>query len=169
MTSALSRIQLLDLDLSCRASLRFSAPFLLAALRGASLLGDWYLSVLTGLVLLAFHPPGTAGRYALASLAALGLQQALKRTCGRTRPCRVEGGPPQRVAFPDPGSFPSGHTLHAVLSASTVAALAAPLLVVYLPLAVLVAVSRVALGVHYTSDVIAGAALGLLIAQLVVV
>ena len=83
------------------------------------------------------------------------------------RPCRVAGGPPQRVGIPDAGSFPSGHTLHAILCTLTMAALVPALTLVYLPLAALIAVSRVALGVHYTSDVTAGAALGLLLALLV--
>jgi undecaprenyl-diphosphatase len=57
-------------------------------------------------------------------------------------------------------SFPSGHTLHAV--AFTLVALAywpwlAPLLV---PFTLLTAASRVALGLHYPSDVLAGASLG---------
>ncbi len=95
------------------------------------------------------------------------VQQALKRTCTRTRPCRVAGGPPQRVGIPDAGSFPSGHTLHAVLCTLSIMATLPVLAALYLPLAVLIAVSRVALGVHYASDVAAGAALGLMLALLV--
>lgn len=57
-------------------------------------------------------------------------------------------------------SFPSGHTLHAVLftviAVSHVPALAAALV----PFATLVAMSRVVLGLHYPSDVLVGAALG---------
>lgn len=57
-------------------------------------------------------------------------------------------------------SFPSGHTLHAVLftviAVSHVPALAAALV----PFAALVAMSRVVLGLHYPSDVLVGAALG---------
>jgi undecaprenyl-diphosphatase len=64
------------------------------------------------------------------------------------------------VAPLDAFSFPSGHTLHAV--AFTLVALGywpwlASLLV---PFTLLTATSRVALGLHYPSDVIAGAALG---------
>lgn len=57
-------------------------------------------------------------------------------------------------------SFPSGHTLHAVLftviAVGHVPALAAALV----PFATLVAMSRVVLGLHYPSDVLVGAALG---------
>ncbi|HYR36596.1 MAG TPA: phosphatase PAP2 family protein, partial [Burkholderiales bacterium] len=60
----------------------------------------------------------------------------------------------------DAFSFPSGHTLHAV--AFTLVALnyypaLAPTLVAF---TLLTAGSRVVLGLHYPSDVLAGAALG---------
>jgi membrane-associated phospholipid phosphatase len=61
-------------------------------------------------------------------------------------------------------SFPSGHTMHAVtflvLTANHLPWLA-PWLV---PLVLLIALSRVGLGLHYLSDVVAGALLGLLFA-----
>jgi undecaprenyl-diphosphatase len=65
----------------------------------------------------------------------------------------------------DVHSFPSGHTLHAV--AFTVIAIHYfPILaVVLLPFSMLVAMSRVILGLHYPSDVIVGAILGYTIAQ----
>ncbi|AKS40931.1 phosphatase PAP2 family protein [Wenzhouxiangella marina] len=64
-------------------------------------------------------------------------------------------------------SFPSGHTLHAVLFGwlilSAVPALA-PLLI---PFVALIALSRIVLGLHYPSDVLIGATIGLLLARLV--
>ena len=58
-------------------------------------------------------------------------------------------------------SFPSGHTLHAVSFCTLTAATSPWLLVVVAPLTLLIAVSRVGLGLHYLSDVAAGALLGL--------
>jgi undecaprenyl-diphosphatase len=64
----------------------------------------------------------------------------------------------------DQFSFPSGHTLHAV-AFSTVAVAYYPLLFwLVWPFALLVALSRPILGLHYPSDVLAGAALGAMIA-----
>jgi len=64
------------------------------------------------------------------------------------------------VAPLDEFSFPSGHTLHAVtftIIALAYAPLLAPLL---LPFALLVAASRVVLGLHYPSDVLAATLIG---------
>jgi undecaprenyl-diphosphatase len=65
----------------------------------------------------------------------------------------------------DPHSFPSGHAARAFMIATVGTALAPLWLVIILWLwAPLVAFSRVAMGVHYLSDVIAGAMLGILVA-----
>jgi undecaprenyl-diphosphatase len=65
----------------------------------------------------------------------------------------------------DPHSFPSGHAARAFLIAVVGAALAplwlAILLWVWAPL---VSLARVAMGVHYLSDVVAGAILGVIVA-----
>jgi undecaprenyl-diphosphatase len=64
----------------------------------------------------------------------------------------------------DQFSFPSGHTMHAA-AFSIVAVSYFPVLIwLVLPFSVLVAISRPILGLHYPSDVLAGAALGAVIA-----
>ncbi|WP_106478249.1 phosphatase PAP2 family protein [Phytohalomonas tamaricis] len=63
-------------------------------------------------------------------------------------------------------SFPSGHTLHAVMFTTLTATFVPQLLVVVLPFAVLVMLSRVILGLHYLTDVAAGALIGFLLAEL---
>lgn len=90
----------------------------------------------------------------------------LKRKTLRPRPCDLHPAILRGTAPLDEFSFPSGHTLHAV--AFTLVALAyfpwlAPILV---PFALLVALSRVILGLHYPTDVLAGAALGYALATL---
>ncbi len=64
----------------------------------------------------------------------------------------------------DQFSFPSGHTLHAVSFSLIAVAYFPGLLWLVLPFAVLVALSRPILGLHYPSDVLAGAGLGAVIA-----
>jgi len=63
----------------------------------------------------------------------------------------------------DPHSFPSGHAARSFLIATLSVALGPPwlafILVVWAPL---VALARVAMGVHYLSDILAGALLGVL-------
>jgi undecaprenyl-diphosphatase len=61
-------------------------------------------------------------------------------------------------------SFPSGHTMHAVSFAWQAVAHFPALSWALLPAAALIAVSRVVLGLHYPTDVLAGAAVGALLA-----
>ncbi len=84
----------------------------------------------------------------------------LKQKTHRPRPYQVRqdvyitGKPLDRF------SFPSGHTLHAVCF-GLVAIYYFPLLsIVVMPFILMVAMSRVVLGLHYPSDVLAGAAIG---------
>jgi len=64
----------------------------------------------------------------------------------------------------DQFSFPSGHTMHAVAFGIVAVSYYPALLWLVAPFAVLVALSRPILGLHYPSDVLAGAALGAAIA-----
>ena len=129
-----------------------------------SLPGNWSLTAASALLLLLVAGPAVAGRFLAAGAVGMLLQQGLKQWVPRVRACLTEGGPDQRVGIPDAGSFPSGHTLHAVLAAVTVCLQVSLLAFVYVPVAVLIALSRVALGVHYPSDVVAGAIVGTVLA-----
>jgi undecaprenyl-diphosphatase len=66
----------------------------------------------------------------------------------------------------DQFSFPSGHTMHAVAFSIVSVAYYPALIWIVLPFAALVALSRPILGLHYPSDVLAGAALGAAIAEI---
>jgi undecaprenyl-diphosphatase len=84
----------------------------------------------------------------------------------RPRPYQAHAGIEHFAAPLDHFSFPSGHTLHAV--AFTVVALSyyPALAWLLVPFTALIAVSRVVLGLHYPSDVLAGALLGAAIAAI---
>jgi undecaprenyl-diphosphatase len=84
----------------------------------------------------------------------------LKARTLRPRPYQAHADIERFAAPLDRFSFPSGHTLHAV--AFTLVALAYYPALGWLlwPFTLLVALSRVVLGLHYPSDVLVGAVLG---------
>jgi undecaprenyl-diphosphatase len=87
--------------------------------------------------------------------------QLLKRAVARPRPCDAGGRLLALIDLPDPYSFPSGHAAAACAVSGTIA-IAHPLLApVVLPIAALIAASRVTLRVHHVGDVVAGVFLGL--------
>jgi len=123
-----------------------------------SRLGDgvfWY-TLMAALVLLhGLDGLRASVHMAATGVAALLLYKGLKRWTRRPRPFTADLRIRAWVAPLDEFSFPSGHTLHAV--SFTVVALAyypwlAHLLV---PFSLAVAASRVVLGLHYPSDVLA--------------
>lgn len=97
---------------------------------------------------------------------ALTLYKALKRWTRRPRPFASDLRIRAWIAPLDEFSFPSGHTLHAV--AFTLVALAhyPALAWLLIPFTASVAASRVVLGLHYPSDVLAATALGSVLAGL---
>lgn len=89
----------------------------------------------------------------------------VKHTMVRHRPFEVNPLVSAGAAVLDRFSFPSGHTLHAVGFTMIALAYFPALWVLLVPFTLVTAVSRVALGLHYPSDVLAGAALGAAIAS----
>ncbi|HEY9103563.1 phosphatase PAP2 family protein [Chitinimonas sp.] len=84
----------------------------------------------------------------------------LKRMTSRPRPFMRSDAIFRAYETLDEYSFPSGHTLHAV-SLSMVALAYFPALAgLLIPFTLLVALSRPVLGLHYPSDVLAGAVIG---------
>ena len=90
------------------------------------------------------------------------LNTAIKRLVGRRRP-ELDGLPPI-VRTPTTLSFPSAHASAAFAGARLYSRLGLPAVPLY-ALATGLALSRLYLGVHYPSDVLAGAALGAVVAS----
>jgi undecaprenyl-diphosphatase len=130
-------------------------------------LGGTTATLLPGLVLLFIPTLRDVGAAVLIANASSNLiVQVLKRWVARPRPCDANGRPLALVPLPDPFSFPSGHATAATAVAVTLSLAVPSLAALLLPLAVLVAASRVTLRVHHIGDVLAGAALGMLAALL---
>jgi undecaprenyl-diphosphatase len=86
--------------------------------------------------------------------------KALKRLSQRPRPCQIEPHCWSKVLPPDKFSFPSGHTMTAFSVALVVSYFYPSLEAMLFFLALSIAVSRIVLGMHYLSDVLAGVVLG---------
>ena len=132
--------------------------------------GDsWFWGLGLAAVWLLSGPYGKwyAVRLVLAIIGLALLVFLIKRAFKRQRP-KGEWGAIYRKT--DPHSFPSGHAARMVMLAVLAAALGpawlAWLLLVWAPL---VALARVAMGVHYLSDVFGGALLGLVVGLALVI
>jgi undecaprenyl-diphosphatase len=106
-------------------------------------------------------------RMLVAGLIGLVAYKLLKSGTTRPRPYRVLAGIRAGIDPLDAFSFPSGHTLHAVAFTLVSMTYFPALAWILVPFTVLVAISRVVLGLHYPSDVLAGAAVGAGVAQAV--
>jgi undecaprenyl-diphosphatase len=138
---------------------RWIRLWMICATRG----GDGWLWYAMGVIILLF-----GGRQRLFAVGEAGAAVSvgillfikLKRLFNRRRPCSMEPHCWARLLPPDQFSFPSGHSI-------TAFAVATPLMLHYPSLmwglifcAVSIAVSRIMLGLHFLSDVIAGCVLG---------
>jgi undecaprenyl-diphosphatase len=125
--------------------------------------GDGWLWYATGAAVLLFGGPqrfAAVGAAGLASGSGIGLFLWLKRLTGRKRPCAIEPHCWARLLPPDRFSFPSGHSITAFAVTLPVGLFYPSLLIALLFCAVSIAISRIILGMHFLSDVVAGSAIG---------
>ena len=101
----------------------------------------------------------------ITGLIGVGVYKLLKNRLVRERPYVNHGDILCGTAPLDRYSFPSGHTLHAVSFTIMFAQVEPMLIPVILPFAILVAASRIVLGLHYPSDVVVGAVIGAVLAS----
>jgi undecaprenyl-diphosphatase len=167
-----NRLMLWDKSLCINVNKASQIRALRVLFRTVSRLGDgvfWY-TVMVGILM----TKGDAAIVPVLTMLSAGLTGTLvykwiKGKTLRPRPYEVHqdiwltGRPLDRF------SFPSGHTLHAVAFTVTGLYFYPELTLLLLPFTALVAMSRVVLGLHYPSDVLAGASIGGLIATLYLV
>lgn len=135
-----------------------------AIARQLSRSADGWLYVLFPLLYFATGSPAAQAFVGL-GLCAFAIERliyfVLKNTCRRRRPPDLLPGFQSLVIASDKFSFPSGHTSAAFLFSALCAGEFGPFAAILLyPWACLVGTSRVILGVHFPTDIVAGAALG---------
>lgn len=134
-----------------------------------SRLGDWSAYAIVGIACAALLQEAAAAfllQSILTATVGVAIYNALKNRLVRERPYITHHGIVAAAAPLDRYSFPSGHTLHAVSFAILYSAHVPVVVWIMAPFAVLVAASRIVLGLHYPSDVVVGAVLGALLACL---
>lgn len=146
---------------------RWRAPrwirwWMIASTRG----GDGWFWALATVILLATRD---AARFAalisctLAAMTGIAIFTTVKRAVGRKRPCHIEPHCWATLLPPDQFSFPSGHTITAFSIAIALGLFYPVIFPVMLFLAFSIALSRILLGMHFLSDVVAGALAGALL------
>ena len=90
----------------------------------------------------------------------------LKNFIARPRPCWLDSSVRLLIADPTDYSFPSGHTLSSVIGATFLTKTDRRFGYAAIPLAALIAFSQLYLYVHFPSDVLAAAVLGVMIGEL---
>lgn len=165
----MARVDAAEYGLCCRLNRAAQRPTPRRMFQVASRLGDgiaWYALILALPVLYGAGAVKPAIAMAMSGLLGVVLYTFLKRLFVRERPFITHRAISQAAAPLDRYSFPSGHTLHAVSFTWQACAHFPELAWVLLPLTALIAGSRVVLGLHYPTDVLAGATIGAALAEL---
>ncbi|MCI2105648.1 MAG: phosphatase PAP2 family protein [Intestinimonas sp.] len=129
-----------------------------------------FLWIAVSLLLLFHAKTRRAGLLALFSMAVglIGANLILKHLFSRPRPWLVVDGLTPLIAPPDPNSFPSGHTCAAFAAAGAWWKTFSNWKIksFFVALAILMGFSRLYVGIHFPSDVLAGALIGLFSSQI---
>jgi undecaprenyl-diphosphatase len=168
LDATLARLQHWDERVCVTINRSASQRPVLLVLQAVSWLGNgvfWYALMLALLVASPAEAALPVLHMAFAGAVCASCYKMVKHTTVRSRPYEVNPLVLARAAVLDRFSFPSGHTLHAVAFTMVACSYYPALGILLVPFTLVTAVSRVALGLHYPSDVLAGAALGALIAS----
>jgi len=167
LDAAIARLQYWDELLCVRFNRGAQHRPVVLAFQAVSWLGNgifWYALMLALLLADAHGAAMPVVHMAFVGAVCTCCYKMVKHHTVRSRPYQVNPLVSANAAVLDRFSFPSGHTLHAIAFSLVACSYYPGLAVLLWPFTLLTALSRVALGLHYPSDVIAGAALGALIA-----
>ncbi len=134
-----------------------------------SRLGDgvfWYSLMALMLCLDQAHALFPVTHMAATGLIGTVIYKWLKVRTLRPRPFNVHQQISLRSIPLDQFSFPSGHTLHAVIFSMVAIHYYPALAIVLIPFTILIGLSRPILGLHYPSDVLVGGLIGILISMI---
>lgn len=132
----------------------------------ATRMGDGWLWYALGLILVVYGGPHrfvAIGASASATAVGIVLFQNLKRASRRQRPCEIEPHCWSAILPPDKFSFPSGHSITAFAVALSIGLFYPELQGCLLAVALLIASSRIILGMHFLSDVLVGSMIGIVL------
>lgn len=121
--------------------------------------------IFAAIVLLASKKYRKFGVFLLAGLAigVLTGNLMLKPLIARPRPCWLDESVTLLISNPTDYSFPSGHTLSSVIGATVLTKANRKFGLISIPLASLIAFSRLYLYVHFPTDILGAAVLGIAI------
>lgn len=131
--------------------------------------GDGWLWYAVGLAVLLFGGEGrfqAVGAASAAGAVGVGLFVILKKLANRPRPCAIAPHAWATLLPPDRFSFPSGHTMTAFAVITPLLIWSPEMALGLVFCALSIAVSRVLLGMHFLSDVVAGGVLGVVLGYL---
>jgi undecaprenyl-diphosphatase len=167
LNSPLQQIKTWDMELCAFCNRQSRYLSIRSLFRLASRLGDgvfWY--TLMAALLLSYRGEALTAVLHMLAVGLIGtvIYKLIKGKTLRPRPFNVYPAIVCVGKTLDQFSFPSGHTMHAVGFSIVAVSYFPALFWLVVPFAILVALSRPILGLHYPSDVLAGAALGAVIA-----
>lgn len=122
--------------------------------------GVWYAAMLALPFIFGDRGLATSVQMIQVGLINLVIYKTIKQLAGRARPCDIDPRISLGTAPLDQYSFPSGHTMHAVAFSTVMTAHHVELTWFVVPLSGLIALSRLVLGLHFPTDVVAGALIG---------